>query len=286
MRVTSIEIREVSSTEVDQFVEQGWGLLRALISPQLAGELLVRAQSLMGESGDQHVAREGVDVVGFTFFANYYRPDKDDGLLRELAVHEQMGRNAAALLETDNGTRLYSTLLAPKLPRDMDTSNPGKGETAIHQDGQKPFRSRSLSFWIALNEVTPDMGTVRFLNGSHRFGGVTAPYDKWRCLDRCEWSGPLHFMPGDATVHNNDVIHRAPENLSSTTRWAYICAYFAANDAFNGLPTFFTSELFKAGGLKIGGLFDHSDFPLVYAGDEHADTARDARIPRSNPGPT
>jgi hypothetical protein len=264
--LTSVEVREVTSAEVDEFVEQGWALLRGLVSTDLAAQLLTRAQSLMGESGDSHVAREGIDVTGFTFFANYYRPDKDDDLLRELAAHTQMGGNAAKLLETDNGTRLYSTLLAPKLPKDMDTNNPGKGETDIHQDGQKPFRSRSLSFWVALNEVTPEMGAVRFLSGSHKFGGMSMPYDRWRSIDRCEWSDPLHLMPGDATVHNNDVIHRAPENASQVTRWAYILAYFPANDTFNGLPTFFTNKLFEAGELTVGHPFDHPDFPLVFTG--------------------
>jgi ectoine hydroxylase-related dioxygenase (phytanoyl-CoA dioxygenase family) len=264
--LTSVEVRQVTPAEVEEFDRQGWALLPGLVSPELAAELRTRGQALMGESGDRHQAREGLDVAGFTFFANYYRPDKDDELLHELAVHEQMGRNAAALLQTTNGTRLYSTLLAPKLPKDLETDNPGKGETDIHQDGQKPFRSRSLSIWIALNEVTPEMGAVRFLNGSHHYGGMSMPYDRWPSLDRCEWSEPLHMQAGDATVHNNDVIHRAPENASSTTRWAYICAYFAANDVFSGLPTFFTDKLFRAGELTIGRPFDHPDFPVVYDG--------------------
>jgi hypothetical protein len=224
----------------------------------------------MGEAGDKHVAREGLDAAGLTSFANYYRPDMDDELLRDMAFHEQMGRDAAALLQTDNGIRLLSSVLAPKLPKDLDTSNPGKGETEIHQDPLRPFRSRTLAFWVALNEATPEMGTVRFLNGSHHFGGMTPPYDRWRCLDHCEWSEPLHLMPGDATVHCNDVIHRAPENGSSTTRWAYILAYFPANNTYNGLPAFHTDKLFQAGDLKIGGPIEHPDFPLVYAGQVEA----------------
>jgi hypothetical protein len=261
------DVREVGAGEVDDLAERGWALLRGLITRDLAAELLERAKALMGESGDAHVARPGLDVADFSFFANYYRPDKDDDALRALAVHEQMGRNASRLLQTDNGTRLYSTLLAPKLPQNMETDNAGKGETDIHQDGTKPFRSRSISFWVALDEVTPEMGSVTFLDGSHRFGGLTAPLDRWRCLDSCEWSEPLHLMPGDATVHNGDVVHRAPANASTTTRWAYILAYFAANDAFNGLPTFFTTKLFEAGELTIGQPLDHSDFPVVYAGN-------------------
>jgi hypothetical protein len=265
-RLTSIDIRGVTPLEVDAFAERGWGLLPGLVSADLAAEMRGRAQALMGESGAEHVPREGIDLAGFSFFANYYRPDKDDDLLRAVAIHEQMGRNAADLLQTVNGTRLYSTLLAPKLPRDMDTASAGKGETDIHQDGAKPFRSRSLSFWVALGEVTPEMGAVRFLDGSHRFGGLTAPLDRWRCLDGCEWSEPLHLMPGDATVHNNDVVHRAPHNASETTRWAYILAYFAANDVFNGLPTQFTRKLADAGELTIGQPFDNPEFPLVYDG--------------------
>jgi ectoine hydroxylase-related dioxygenase (phytanoyl-CoA dioxygenase family) len=262
----SIEVREVTPDEVRGFAEQGWVLLRGLISHDAAAELRAHGQSLMGESGDQHMAREGLDAAGLESFANYYRPDWDDEVLRKMAVHEQMGRNAAALLQTDNGIRLFSSLLAPKLPKDMETTNPGKGETEIHQDGVRPFRSRTLAFWLALNEVSPEMGSVRFLNGSHRFGGMTAPLDRWRSLDQCQWSDPLHLMPGDATVHCNDVIHRAPENASATTRWAYILAYFVANDTFIGTPTMHTDKLFQAGDLKIGEPLDHPYFPVVYAG--------------------
>jgi ectoine hydroxylase-related dioxygenase (phytanoyl-CoA dioxygenase family) len=259
----SIKIREITHDEVEEYAEQGWATLRGLIDPDTTAELLARAKGLMGETGDSHIAREGRDIADLTSFANYYRPDKDDDYIEGVILHEQMGRNAAALLQTTNGMRMFSATLAPKLPRDMDTKNPGKGETELHQDGVRPFRSRTLAFWIALNEVTPDMGAVLFLNRSHRFGGITAPYDRWQCLDTCEWSEPLHLMPGDATVHGNDTFHRAPENASSTTRWALITAYFAANDTFNGAWTMHTDAMAKAGELTLGQQLDHPEFPLV-----------------------
>jgi ectoine hydroxylase-related dioxygenase (phytanoyl-CoA dioxygenase family) len=268
--LTATGIREVTAEEIDDFAENGWTVLRGLVSSEVAAELLVRAKRLMGESGAEHDAREGMDVVGLASFNNYYRPDKDDDVIGEVTLHEQMGRNAGLLLETESGMRLFSGTLAPKLPKSLDTANPGKGETEFHQDGVRPFRSRTLAFWIALNDVTPEMGTVRFLNGSHRFGGMTPPYDRWRSLDRCDWSEPLHLQAGDATVHTNDTFHRAPENLSSTTRWALIVAYFAANDVYNGASTMHTDKLRDAGEITVGQPIDHPEFPLVYTG-------RDAR---------
>jgi ectoine hydroxylase-related dioxygenase (phytanoyl-CoA dioxygenase family) len=96
---------------------------------------------------------------------------------------------------------------------------------------------------------------------------MAAPYDKWRSLDECAWSEPLHVAAGDATVHGIDMVHRAPENSSSVTRWAYSLAYFPANDVYNGLPTFFTDKLFEEGHLRVGEHLDHPDFPLVHAGE-------------------
>jgi hypothetical protein len=163
--VSAVGVGPVTAAEVATFVADGWVLLPRLIDAGTAAELRALATTWMGAEGDAHLGRDGVDIKGFAAFANYFRPDKDDDLFRQVAVHPQMGRNAAALLQTDLGIRLFTTLVTAKLPRDMETQNAGKGETATHQHGLRPFRSRSIQIWIALGDMTPRMGTLRFPNG-------------------------------------------------------------------------------------------------------------------------
>lgn len=267
MVLVTIDVRSVTSDEVNRLAEDGWTTLPGLISPSAAAELRTRAQAMMGELGD---ARPASNAGGVGRYASYRRPDQDDELFRDMALHEQMGRNAAALFQTDNGIRLLAAVIAAKLPTDLSTSHPGKGETEIHQDGPREFDNRGLTFWLALHEMSPDMGTLRFLTGSHRFGLMEPPYDRWKCLDHCRWSEPLKMRPGDATVHCTEVVHRAPQNSGADTRWACLLAYFPANSKYNGMPSFNTYGLFQAGELKIGEPLDHPDVPLVYAGNLEA----------------
>lgn len=264
----TLGVRKVTDAEVDEFSRQGWARLPGLISPELAGSICARAQAVMGQNADEFASREGVDRPELTFFANYYRPDKDDDLCRQLSHAREVGENAARLLRTTNGIRLLSTIWAAKLAQSAQTKGVGKAATFPHQDGYgiMPVRARSLSFWIALVEITPRMGSMVFRSGSHSLGGLTDPLENWTALDSYPFSSPLHLMPGDATVHNSDVIHAAPQNLGTDPRWAFIMTYFPANALFSGMPSLLTDSAFAVGDLSIGQPFDHPDFPLIYPG--------------------
>jgi ectoine hydroxylase-related dioxygenase (phytanoyl-CoA dioxygenase family) len=96
-----------------------------------------------------------------------------------------------------------------------------------------------LQFWLALDEVTPEMGAMRFLSGVHRegplgAGAIGAPGEDLlaqypKLCDVYEFSPPFHYRPGDATVHHGYMVHGAPPNLSDRPRCSYIFSYTPAD---------------------------------------------------------
>jgi ectoine hydroxylase-related dioxygenase (phytanoyl-CoA dioxygenase family) len=122
---------------------------------------------------------------------------------------------------------------------------------SYHQDvamANRTDRSGSATVWIALDEVLPEQGAMRFLTGSHREGplgnygaqigqdlGVLHHYPK--LLELYEWSPPFHYMPGDATIHHCYTVHGTPENRTANPRWSYIASYAPAdNTVVSGPP--------------------------------------------------
>ena len=126
-----------------------------------------------------------------------------------------------------------------------------------------PAKCTSLGYWIALDEVTPEMGPMQFRNGSHREGLLTPPMEDWKLLEEYELSEPLHYMPGDATAHSSLVVHGAGLNLSDRPRWGYIINTFPADAPWVPYPTNHTSGIEDE--LTPGRPLDHPRFPLIYS---------------------
>jgi ectoine hydroxylase-related dioxygenase (phytanoyl-CoA dioxygenase family) len=79
--------------------------------------------------------------------------------------------------------------------------------------------------------MTPNRGHPRGDNGASRLGGrdddIVDHYP--RLLDLYEWSQPLDYAPGDATVHHAYTVHGAPANSTGRPRWAYLVRYASAD---------------------------------------------------------
>lgn len=105
-----------------------------------------------------------------------------------------------------------------------------------HQDAPELGSDQvgEVQFWIALDEVTPEMGAMRFLDGSHREGILGVPFSDeaglaWgelpdlldrfpKLTDLYELSPALHYQPGDANVHHPQMVHGAPPNTTDRRR--------------------------------------------------------------------
>ena len=164
------KVRGITDAEVAFYETNGWVKLDQLIPPEFAAELLSRAEGIHGPHGDANVLRHGVDLVGHASWHDYHNIVEDDDAFAALAFNSQMGRNAQRLLQRDVGIRVYANMLATKLGKHQGTNITEYAPNVFHQDFPTLAFDRSgyVGFWVALDEVTPDMGALRFRTGSHR----------------------------------------------------------------------------------------------------------------------
>jgi hypothetical protein len=256
-----VQVRAVTDEEIEHFFEKGWVTLPGLITPDVAGELLKRAEALMGADGDSQQLREGKDIDS-DWFKDYHDVSHEDTLFRKVVTSPVMGENTARLLERDTPVRLLTDTLAVKLPG----TERGNVST-YHQDyNLLPFDRLTVNLWIALADVSAEQGPLRFYSRSHKLGMLGSPpaggdyAGTWpRVRDWCELDGPGSLNAGDATIHCSQTIHGAAANLSDSPRWAYLVSYFPADTRFVNKPYRHTNGL----GLEHGKVIEHEKFPLV-----------------------
>jgi len=279
-------VRSVTEDEVCAFRENGWVLLPALVDPGVALEVRERALELRKEqTKDYDVFGTSRDVnVGELF-----------GKIENMADHSRL---CASIIDSRTGSRNASRLLWGDRPMRRigggailikePTSTPeGHGPTHFHQDfNVYPFdRSWIINSWTALDELSPDMGTLQFYSGSHNFGllgrgfvrpfgaapsmlrdrtnkSIEAdterkPFHPW--LDSLEVSEPPHMQPGDAFMWHGFTVHGAPANTSGRTRMALTLMRFDAETLYTGAPYHQTDGL----GLTPNEPLDHPKFPLL-----------------------
>ena len=262
-------VRDVTPEEIAFYQEHGWVMLRELVSRETAAELLEGAKAILpaAEQWSGNRALQPLSRAG-------HEPFRSFAFSRELAkvAHELINRKRLTSIEVP--TQFHADSVWCK--------EPGASGTGFHQDNSiRPGdRPGVFNMWMALDEVTPDMGGLRFLDGMHREGplgtvrmpapeglnaeelkaynnrGMLNYYDK--LTELYEWTEPFHYQPGDATVHHGDMIHGGSENVSNRQRWAYIVEYMPADTEF-----FFDEDQRLWAGMSQHGL-DPEKYPILY----------------------
>ena len=154
-------LREVTDEEVAFYREHGWVMMKRLVDPDFAVEML-----RVGQEWTQHRERE----------EHVERPNQGLALaegaepFRSFMFSQRMAKNATRLVDrkrfkgVDIPLRYRIDLLLLKPP--------GAHGSTYHQDSSEHGSDRvgELQFWMALDEVTADMGAMRFVDRSHREG--------------------------------------------------------------------------------------------------------------------
>ena len=115
---------------------------------------------------------------------------------------------------------------------------PGGGLTPWHQDQfYWPLETeRTITLWMPLVPVTPEMGLMEFASGSHRLGFLgdfaigdesQAEFERLVRERRLPRAPTPALAPGDASFHSGWTLHSAPPNRSVTLREAMTVIYFA-----------------------------------------------------------
>jgi len=260
-------VREVTDAEIAFYREHGWARFERLIAPELAMAARAAVEARLLER-----AEDDARITEGSLWRGWYFPGRDDGIepIRSLAFSAALGRNAKRLVGRDVAIRYVADNLLVKMPSGHLASAP----TGFHQDLVNfPFdRAGFLTFWIALDEVTPAQGALRFYDGSHKLGkltqtspreGPSVPELHPELAERCPLSPPLHLQPGDATVHSALTVHGAPENATERPRWGLQLGYFPDDTRYTGaqFPGLFGPDM----GLTTGEPFRHPNFPIVAA---------------------
>jgi hypothetical protein len=237
-------VREVTDEEVAFYIEHGWVKLPGLVAPELAAELLRVGRTL---SDPNWVAAQ---------------PDAEP--FRAFVYGDVMARSAVRLM---NRKRLSGVDVPLRAGADHFVSKPpGSRGAPYHQDSAEHGTDRvgEMQFWLALADVTPEMGPMRFIDRCHKEGPLGSVFNEDgggdlldlypKLVDRL--TEPIEYEVGDATVHAAYTGHGSAPNTSDRPRLSYIFNYMPADCRWwNGTSTNWGSERKK---------LDDERNPIIY----------------------
>ena len=201
-------------------------------------------------------------------FLQYWGLADEDPLVRRFSLARRVGRVAADLMGVD-GVCLYHDQALLK--------EPGGGPTPFHQDQYYwPIDTlHTVTMWMPLVEVPSDVGSMTFVDGSHRQGML----GKFEISDESErFFGAMieerglathtygAMAAGDATFHAGWTMHGAPPNPSRSLREVMTIIYVASEARMTVPDTHQSGEsAMWLRGLSPGDLVAGPLHPLVWS---------------------
>jgi ectoine hydroxylase-related dioxygenase (phytanoyl-CoA dioxygenase family) len=254
--------------DIAAFRRDGHILLRGVASPAevAAYQPYIKAAVDRYNTERRPVAERDTYAKAFLQIMNLWVRDE---AVRRYTLARRFGKIAADLMGV-KGIRIYHDQALFK--------EPGGGLTPWHQDQYYwPLDTdHTLTMWMPLIDVTPEMGTMVFASGSHTAGylGDLPISDKSEAIfkqfvkDHGYRLNPAPVMSGgDATFHKGWTLHAAGSNKTAVLREVMTIIYVAdgshtiqpnnknrANDLRDWMP-----------GLKPGDLVASPLNPLVYS---------------------
>ena len=192
----------------------------------------------------------------------------DSKAVMKFCLSKRLGKIAADLMRV-NAVRIFHEQSIFK--------SPGDTKSYWHQDQFFwPLDTNlHIGMWMALTDMTKEMGLMRFVKNSHTMGDLVGEsittksethFDdiiKKHNLEKVEIES---MNAGDCTFHFGWTIHGAGLNISNKVREAMIVTYYADGSRVGKLDTKDRqgdAELFL-GGKKEGEIANHSMNSIVY----------------------
>ncbi len=176
-------------------------------------------------------------------------PDAKVVEARNLLIHEGVSWTNPEMQQIVTSRRLSTAITGlmqqpdALLAHDISIfKGPGSGGTGFHQDySHQPLdRKGCLSFWIALEDLTPEMGPLWYLRGSHKEGplGLIEPgeiRDRYPHLWQSEVVGGKAMKAGDAQAHWDLTVHGSGPNEGPGWRNAIAVRYMRSDTIYTGI---------------------------------------------------
>ncbi len=221
----------VTPTQTAAFQRDGHVLLRGVCSP---AEIAAYAPVITGAAdrlGYQAQPLEERDTIGQAFVLVGGIWNRDEAMAR-FTLARRFARVAAELMGV-NAVRLYHDVAINK--------EAGGGYTPWHQDSYYwPMDTvHTVTMWMPLVPITPEMGAIAFASGSHRQGDLGEHHISDDSHDHFERVVRERGFPvassvaeggmaaGDATFHAGWTLHSAPPNRSERMRQVITVVYYA-----------------------------------------------------------
>jgi hypothetical protein len=221
------DARPLAEATIRRFRAQGHVTLRGLASP----DEIAAFRPAIVETGprglfDRRPLAER-DTYGRAFLQMFNLWTLDPRV-RAFVFARRFARAAAELMGVD-GVRLYHDQALFK--------EPGGGMTPWHQDQfYWPLDTEhTITLWLPLVPITPEMGPMTFATGSHRLGKLSdlaigdaseAEFRRAVDLHGLACTEPEPFAPGDASFHAGWTLHRAAPNRTERMREVMTIIYF------------------------------------------------------------
>ena len=267
----SDQIGDITDAQVETFWRNGWVHVPGFLSKALCDEVIEHFVAWSGLKRNWPADPEGqrefiaaIDAMGKRT-KGAFAIRQEDPWMFNYVTQRKFGEASARLLKVPAVKPLSETLQI-KYPASSGHSRP----LAWHQDFPSipADRAEAVQFWLALVPITPDMGPMVHLNGSHRCmpGGMLAEMGESaeelypELFEQYETSKPLTYAAGDAIFHHCLTWHASGENKTDKVRWAMSSYRFSARARYTGQANFNTDGL----GLVPRQHFDHPNFPTVY----------------------
>lgn len=252
----------LSEAQVERFREQGFIVLEGVLD---RAEITAYGEAIRAAAMAHFRARGLATSFGGAFLQQLNLRFCSDAV-RSFVLSPRFGRIASRLLGAP-AVRLYHEQALFKPPGGIDSH--------WHQDQfYFPFDDTwTLGMWMPLVDCSLDMGPLRFIAGSHRYGnleGMSISEESKRFFDdfAAREGLPVVQVPGlragDCSLHLGWTVHGAPANRSDKMREAMTANYFPDGARITDLARS-PDGLRFVGGLLPGQLATSGMNPIVFS---------------------